>query len=526
MKYLITLTLFLTSLNIFSQKEFEDVKIDQGFVNAGGIKKLYVLEIFKVSDGYVMFRKDPIKGPGGWRYYFEKFNLELKSQNVHDVSAQFEKDGFIINDMVKVGQNYILFTKKVESQENKEELFYQIFDFEKTTLGKPEQLYSREVLSRRDKIKYDIVRSTDQELIMVYLSNPSEKDEVKTMDFLVFDENMEKINSFKDFKTNEGHKKDVVIDYALGNLGEIYLLKRDRTGEHNHADFFEYKFITLEDGNSDVQNLAVQDGFIKNISLTVNKDGIVSAAGYYSRTHALSTDGVFVFTGDPKSGIASSVISKEFSTDFITSEFSERQKEKVEKKESKGTDYGMSNLEFRSIVYHEDKSFSIVGEIYWVEINSYTDANGHRHTSRVYHFADYIVARVFEDEEIIFTRYDKHETFGGVAKYFNYNNNLAILETKQKREIFDLDFSIMTRKEIKPYKKDVLGITEIRPNGDQITSILLDNTKPEYEDLKPFQRIGNGSFLFRNLPSNKVELIRSVTYLKDDRTGLMRFSFD
>lgn len=515
----------LVSSITFSQDNYKDVKIDFGFANTNGVKKIVVLEIMKSSDGYVMFRKDPIRGPGGWRYYLEKFDNNLNSKQVVDVSTQFENEGFIIKDMVKVGKNYILFTKKAEGSENKEELYYQIFDFETTKLEKPKVLYSRDVTSRKERIVYALQRSPDQELIMVYIENPAARDEIKTVDFLIFDENMEKVSSFENFEVNPGHRKDAVIDYAVGNLGEIYLLKQNRTGERNHEDFYEYQFIVIDEGEIDVQKLQVQNGFIKNISLTVVEDDKISAAGYYSNTSLLSTDGVFVFTGDAKSGLSTSVMSKEFSTEFITSEFTDRQKKKVEKKEERGVDYGMYNLEFRSIIYHDDNSFSIVGEIFWIERYTTTDANGNRTTRTVYHFADYISARIFEDEEIVFARYDKHETFGGVATYFNLNNNLAILETKQKREILDLDFENMTRKEIKPFKKDAIGITTIDPTGKQIASILFDNSLPENEELIPIQKIGYGTVKYKVAPSNQMELIRSVRY-KDDRRALMRFRFE
>ncbi|MBL4652195.1 MAG: hypothetical protein JKY53_04915 [Flavobacteriales bacterium] len=254
------------------------------------------------------------------------------------------------------------------------------------------------------------------------------------------------------------------------------------------------------------------------MSLTISETGKLYLSGYYWKERGTGTDGIFLFTLD-KSGVVKDEIWDDFSKEFITENWSERSKNKAERKEERGKDLGLTLLDFRRIVTHEDGSLSIVGERYWETTHTTTDSKGNTRTYTVYHYGDLIISRISNQGEVVgHYRYEKHHTYYGAYNYFDLNNDLAIITYKRKLDVMGLDSDEMKKKEIKALSTSVLSLIQISPEGEETLSGLMDYSDPKYESYRKY-KLRQDVFL---MEENEVLLL---TYYGKKKFGIGRIRF-
>jgi hypothetical protein len=114
-----SLCTLLVSSNLYGQKMNKDVEVSFGDLKLESGGDPILVSSFKVDDGYLVLKKQVIRGPGGFNYYLEKFDKNLKSIQTHDISQQFEDDKFVLSRILKVGESYVLFTIKDFTEKKK-----------------------------------------------------------------------------------------------------------------------------------------------------------------------------------------------------------------------------------------------------------------------------------------------------------------------------------------------------------------------------------------------------------------------
>ncbi|MBL4652194.1 MAG: hypothetical protein JKY53_04910 [Flavobacteriales bacterium] len=220
---LITLSFFFIT-SIYAQKITVDAEIIFGDLLLERSKDVTIVSAFNVEDGYIIFKKEPIKGPGGYHYFIEKFDKEMNSLRVHDVSRQFEDEKYIIDEIIKVGTSYVLITTKNDKERKKEELYAQVLDWESAKLGKRKLIYSQTYPKRRRRIGYDIVTSPNEKYLMFTLHPFYEKNVQEKLNFKVFDSDIEELWSLKDFEIESEDRNYSVREVVLADNGNIHIL--------------------------------------------------------------------------------------------------------------------------------------------------------------------------------------------------------------------------------------------------------------------------------------------------------------
>lgn len=523
----ISLFALVLSSSAFGQKMNSEVEISWGDLKLESGGDVILVSSFKVDDGYIVLKKQIIRGPGGFNYYLEKFDENLKSIKTHDISKQFEDDKYIIDGILKVGKSYLLITSKDNPEQKKEYLYSQTFDWNTGKISSPKEVYSQTYEGRRSRINYNLRTSHDKKRILLTIHPIVKKDEPEVVSFYVYDENAEELWSEENIKFDQKEKDYTILDTELGNDGQIFLLGsiakpvERRPGAIRHPD--EYEIVTIQDGEKTINTIDVGDKIISEITLSMSEEGSLYLPGYYRKKEGIGIDGIFIFNVNQKTGEIEDEAWDEFSQEFITADWSERQIAKAEKKEEKGNDLGLSNLEFRSIVKHEDGSLSLVGEIFWITYVTTTNANGGTTTRTVYHYGDLIVSRVSKEGEFSnHARFDKHHTYQGAYVYFNLNNQLAILMKDARTTLYQFDKETVTRDQKKEMAGNALVLAEVTAEGEIEVTGILDYMDPKYKGYRQHKLIDSESVIMRNDDNTEIFLL---TYYGKKQFGIGRLTF-
>lgn len=526
---IIICTLFLLiSYSISAQRMHEDVKISFADLELEKSSKVIIVSAFKVDNGYIVLKKEPIRGPGGFHYYIEKFDKDLVSQNIQDISKQFEKDDFVINRIIKMSDSYILISTKNFTEFREEVLYGQTLDWESGKLSKPLEIFTQQYEKKRGGIRYDIKTSNDEELLFLTIHPPTKRDEQELVTFEVYNSRLKKQYSEKDITIKQKDRNYRINETLLGDNGHIYLLgtklnpKDRKMGIEGGPP--EHEIITFANGRQKNTKIKFDEKFADHLAMTFSEDGTLYVGGYYRVKDGIGIDGSFLCEIDKETGQIKNEIWDEFSKEFITEGWSERKVEKANKKEKrKGKDLGLSNLKFRSVIKHDDGSISMVGEIYWVTTHTNYNPNGANTTTTTYHYGDLVVSKISKEGKFqSHGRVKKHHTYIGAYKYFNLNNEVAVLFTRRRMNLFDYDIEKVKRSELKAMDGSALVLAQVKENGEVIEKGIIDYKDPDFEGYRKYSSIGRNGFLV-NKEGNVEFLI--LTYFGRKKWGLCKLDF-
>ncbi|MGB0915539.1 MAG: hypothetical protein ACPGVI_05670 [Crocinitomicaceae bacterium] len=527
-KFILGLFITLLSFASLSQRMNKEVEITFGNLELLKSSKVYIVSAFKVADGYIVLKKEPIRGPGGFHYFLEKFNEDLVSQNTHDISEQFEEDDYVINGIIKVANSYILISTKDFVDVRKEVLYGQTFDWDSGKLSKPQEIFTQKYEKKRGGINYELKTSSDDQLLLLTIHPPTKRGEKEAVTFEVYDSELERLYSEEEVVFEEEDKNYSINETLLGDNGNIYLLGTKYTPRNRklgiEAGPVEYEIITISDGNQENTAIKFDDKIADDISMTISEDGVLYVGGYYRVEDGIGIDGSFLFEINKESGEVENEIWDEFTKEFITEGWSDRQVAKAKKKEKKkGTDLGLSNLEFRSVVKHDDGSISMVGEVFWITYHTSTDANGNTTTRTVYHYGDLVVSKISDQGEFVsHGRLKKHHTYSGAYEYFNLNNEVAVILMRKRTALYDYDKETVTKAQKKEMAGLALVLAQIKEDGTVLETGIIDYRDEEYERYRKYKLVRREGHLLDN--DDSVEFLL-LTYFGKKKWGICKLDF-
>ncbi|MBL1280281.1 MAG: hypothetical protein COA33_008425 [Fluviicola sp.] len=526
MKTIIAIALLLLSNILFAQEQYENVTITFAELKLEKSKTVKLISTFKVDEGYIVFKKEPIRGPGGWRYFIETRDTDLKVVSTIDVSQQFEDENYIIERIIRVGNSYALFSTKTFRKEGKTELYLQTFNWESGELSSTKKIHSQTSPRRGQGIHFTTKTSVNDKLLM-YEVYKTGKDKLARKHYTVLDEALEVLwtNDNVFYKADDG-KDYYEQSVVLGNNGEIYalgykILTRNRKAGIKQGEK-EFEIARITEDDIETIKIDVKGHKLDDVQLTQTKDGALFFGGYYLNKDVYGIEGVFLLTLDKESLEVEDEFWSEFTHDFITEGWSERKTKKAKKIDDKGK-LALTNLYLRNVLKHDDGSISLVGERYWVTITTTTTANGGTTTRTTYHYGDLVITRISNSGELLSqSKYQKHKTHFGAHDVVGVGNNLFVLILEKKIKLIDKDVKTMEKKERKKYDGWAFAATKINSEGKQSPYMLIDYTAAEYVKFRRYDKVYRNSSIVRN--DDKVELL-VVTYKGSKKWALGRFSF-
>lgn len=358
------------------------------------IKKLPLSQTNPYANGNVLltFAKGEKLDKIGFQLFSEKLTLENSA--IPNVKELFPNKKSYLERVVVLNNKSYIFVREVFKDTKTEGVSAVEFSPASLNLvGAPIRLYqsSRGIIG--GGYGYSSSASNDKtKLFYKYtLFNKEKKDAINKQElgFYMFDENMKQLWG-GEYEMPYTEAKMRAVDYQVSNDGKLYYLIRvDDVEGKDYRSHFEILIYDKNKKEPKIIELKIDDYSPRTTYLYEDKSNNIVVAGFYSKKGNPSIDGAFMVKLDATNGKFSKLGGGyyEIPSDIIKSFMTDKQKEKLEKKEKKNEgdekrDLGINDLEIQDIHFLENGSTVIVSEIYYTIVNTYY--NG-KTTTTTYH---------------------------------------------------------------------------------------------------------------------------------------------
>ena len=357
----------------------------------------------------------------------QKFSPSLKLTGQNEIPVNNLPKGYMIEALWNMNYKNYLFYSTWSKADKTERLYAQEINVDKGNFeGSPKELLnSTEKLSGtlvmtgrvsfggwggsyNTADKWSFYRSADSsKLLIEYRLKPKEKKDAINKDLIglfVYDKSLNQIWG-EQVEMPYTEKMMDNEDYQVDKNGNVYILAKVYGSDAKKRDKndYHYEVLMYSKGSKkpNISSFKFADKTVVDIALNEDKNGRMICSGFYSKNNK-GTDGAFFLAFDEESKTMKNIKKGfyEFPTDVIKQFESAKSKKKMEKKESKGEDQEVSNLEFRNQRIDDDGSITLFGEQYVLIIYYTYDSKGHVTEHRKYYYDDIYVTKIGPDGEL------------------------------------------------------------------------------------------------------------------------------
>lgn len=301
-----------------------------------------------------------------------------------------------------IGEKLVVFLS--DKKDGKNTFFMQEYDKNMATSGNAKKLASYQLEKGRSKGFFNIISSRDKAFFGVVWEIPGKKDEKDRYGYKIYDNEMNEVSD-GDYKLPyEGKLSQINLHY-LSNTGDYFISVTEfeqPEAKKIFRNYLNYKAMhilhitpdDLEDFTIDLEGKRVE-------AMTMNSDNnqVFTITGIYGDQGKAGVTGLFYLRADFNKQEVIDEGFEKFGKDFITQDWSDRQKEKAEKKERKGKgEPQLYNYVMRQTEVLKDGSLVGSLEQYYVVVTTYTDPKtGATRTTYTYYYNDIIAFKVGVD---------------------------------------------------------------------------------------------------------------------------------
>jgi hypothetical protein len=302
-----------------------------------------------------------------------------------------------------VGGKLIVFIS--DKKDGKNNLFIQEYSKDLLPQGSVKALASFDLEKNKSRGFFDVINSRNNDFFGVIWEIPGKKEEKDKYGFKIFDNDMNEISE-GDYKMPFEGNLSSIHQHYLSNTGDYFIsvIEYSEGDKKLFRKYLNYKAMHIFHINPDgieEFTLSLEGKRVEALTMNSDNERIMTLTGIYGDQGKAGVSGLFYMRADfDKQEVIDEGFEK-FGKDFITQDWSDRDKEKAEKRENKGKgepqlyDYVMRQAEVL-------KDGSIVGSIeqYYVVVNTYTDPRtGSTRTTYTYYYNDIIAFKVNTDGE-------------------------------------------------------------------------------------------------------------------------------
>ena len=447
----------------------------------------------------------------------EFYNANMKLVRSKELDLDIKGKARFVKDVVMLDRRLWVLSYFYNEKHEKTYLFAQEINKSTFNLGKDLIKVAEQDQKNQDKSDvFTVATSRDSSKIVIFNRQPNENKQ-QEFSLAVFDSDFKELWS-KEAKLPYSKKNFSIEDYQLDNQGNVYLLGIIYTEGANRLErrgkaTYQYDIVAYRQDDTRTEayeyKIDMKDRFISDLSFKIGDDGDLICAGFYSEKGAKSVKGSCFFKINPKTHDQTSISSRPFDFQFMTTNLSERNKERAKAAIEKGDkeaepelyDYSIDKLITRS-----DGGVIMVAEQYFIDerlrynnygygnwgspfynpyaYSSIYDPYGYRNGNNrqpdyIFNYNDIIVVNIQPDGEIAWSaRIPKRQTsvndFGMYSSYgmsivadklyFVYNDDPKNLDPKAKK--------IATET---PDKYSVVTIAEVNRDGQVRRAPLFQN---------------------------------------------------
>lgn len=490
------MTSILFSFSLLAQKNSEDFELtwsksvdNKSAIHFEGAKK--------IKDGYLIFDKETIRGPGGYRYFIEIYNNDMEFEKKVDISEQIDERNYTILEVLNYGDNFLLITSRVFKKEKREEIYIQkIGEDGERLVGERIKIHEETYYNRKEKSTYRLSVSPNAKQLLLQIIPSLRRREVQNLSLVLLDNELI-IQWDEEDVMLEGDgsaEKDgiSIINIVINDFGDVYFLGKEFKKRSSFDILTSRNRMSLR-GNDDVYNQIfklVEGKFVENITLT--RDGLRGMDIQLGKDNRLHCVGYY--TDDPKGkgikGVASYTIDKDlseirtenlllFDDEFHLVGLEGRALDKATRKLDKDKEVNnFKDLVTEEVIQHEDGSLTLIGEIQYVYTYTTSGVNGSTtHTNYVY--GNLVLSRINPDGEVLSnTIIRKSNTYSRPTPVHNLmfpiNHHFVRIALKNRGDFLDPDPD-------KGAKDRLLAVRIVNEEGEHSEDVLFDYTdKPEH----------------------------------------------
>lgn len=325
---------------------------------------------------------------------YEDFSLLTKEK----ILPKVEGSVALINDVISMNGKVLVFL--ADRREGQNLLYMQQYGDDCLPEGAPRLLAEYTLPKGWNRDSYFNVRqSQNQEFFCVEYSIPGKNDEHDRFGFKVLNAAFETVSEGEYESPYEANISSISNRY-LSNTGDYFIaMKVYQANEKGRVRDYSVleKVVLMQVHPEGVEEMILSLGGDKNITemtFSSNNNNLMTFNGLYGEG-INSAKGVFYFQLDFNKKEFLNKGFTEFSQDFITADWSDREKERAEKREAKGKGSPeLYNYEIRDNVTLPDGSLVGTIEQFYIVTRTTYDSRGYARTMYYYYYNDVIAYKI------------------------------------------------------------------------------------------------------------------------------------
>lgn len=300
-----------------------------------------------------------------------------------------------------IGERLIVFLS--DRAEGKNHFFMQEYGKDLMPKGPSKEIATYDLEKGRNRGSFEVITSRDKTFFGVVWSIPGKKDMKDHYGFKIMDSELNEVSS-GDYDLPYDPKFCTINENYLSNTGDYFLsLTEFEAGEkkllRTYADYKAVHILHITPDDIEDMKIDLDGKRIEAMVMNSDNDKVFTIAGVYGDKGKAGVTGLMYLRANfSKKEIINEGFEK-FEKDFVTQGWSDRQKEKAEKREAKGKgEPQLYNYVMRQTEVLSDGS--IVGSLeqYYVVVHTYTDPKtGATRTTYTYYYNDIIAFKVGTD---------------------------------------------------------------------------------------------------------------------------------
>ncbi len=329
-------------------------------------------------------------------HYNRDLNLDFEVElDVEDI----EKDRQFF-EILEVGKKFIVLSTQKDKKKGTLTLYLNELSATTLTLN-PKSTMLGEISGENAKdlrrSGFNTRMSRDSSKFLIEHNLPFTKGEPERFELNVFDDNLTRLWS-KSIVLPYNDDLFSINNYRVTNEGDVVVvgnLSRDKADTERKEKNYKTILITYEDQGAvtNEYEINLNGKLVSDINIAMTKEEVI-CAGFYLTLEKQGIQGSFFVKLDRASKSVIHESTKEFSVEFMKQDLTERQADKLEKKEEAGKDVGLSsNFDLHDFILRNDGGVVMIAEYYKV-VRTTTRTQQGTITTYTYHYNDLIVVSI------------------------------------------------------------------------------------------------------------------------------------
>jgi hypothetical protein len=298
-----------------------------------------------------------------------------------------------IEKIFLIQNKFLVFSSFYSRDKEKYYAYMQYMSTEGAPIGTYQLIDSISALGKHNKGSFDFILSEDKSRILVYHSEPFDKNANEKFSYKVLDADLHTLWA-KNLEMPYPDKQFHINSYRIDNAGNVYMLAHiDKNKEElsRRKPTYIYSILAYFYQEDKIKEYKMDLGneFISDAAFNINPAGDLVCTGFYSKSSESNQAGVFYMKIDRKTKEVVERSIREFDKDFLLEFMSER-------KIDKGRE--LYNFDIGHLLLRDDGSALMVAEQYYMDVVSYYNPASHSYNYTYHYYYNDIIVVGFDQK--------------------------------------------------------------------------------------------------------------------------------